>query len=177
MIVLTYGRTLNAESKIAHFRIISICMLLIGSHHYYVYINDNLSKQNIICTFIFDSLVYAWCKLVYVLVYKQKKPLNFCKFRGSLIQLVQLSACRDVVVYHEEVELFFAFLCVECGEEHIADTVIFFQMCKQLYWDISLGVFPFYTLSHFSQKTTQYLLLSLLNPTFAFYPKNCSTEQ
>ena len=34
------------------------------------------------------------------------------------MQLVKLSASRDMVIYHEEVELFFAFLCVECGEEH-----------------------------------------------------------
>ena len=35
-----------------------------------------------------------------------------------MILSVQLYAGRDVVVYHDQVELFFAFFCVGSGEEH-----------------------------------------------------------
>ena len=46
------------------------------------------------------------------------KYIPFC--RVKLYFLIELCTCGDMVIDHEEVELFFAFFFVNCTKEHTA---------------------------------------------------------
>jgi|GEM_PF-4765576 len=46
------------------------------------------------------------------------KYIPFCKVKRYF--LIELCTCRNMVIYHKEMKLFFAFFFVNSGEEHTA---------------------------------------------------------